>query len=69
MEIKMVEERTCELSFTREELRTVHQALNEVCHGVNFTDSEFSTRMGTDRKAAIILMVQIGSAYGLLDKE
>ena len=69
MEIKAVENETCEISLDREDIRIIHQALNEVCHGVDSCDSEFSTRMGTDRKTAVALMNQLGSAYELLDKE
>ena len=69
MEIKSSEKQTCEMSLNREEIRIIHQALNEVCHGVNFCDSEFSTRMGTDRQTAVALMKQLASAYELLDKE
>jgi len=57
------------MSLDPEEVRIIHQALNEVCNGVDFCDSEFSTRMGTDRKTAVTLMDQLGSAYESLNRE
>jgi hypothetical protein len=69
MKITTVGNQTCELLVTREEIRILHQALNEICNGVTFGDSEFKTRMGTDRKTAVALMAQLGGAYDPLEKQ
>jgi hypothetical protein len=39
-------------SFTREELVVINNALNEVCHALNFSDDEFQTRIGFSRAFA-----------------
>lgn len=49
--------------LTKEEIRIIHQTLNEVCNGVHFEDSEFETRIGTDRKTAVALMERLGEIY------
>jgi uncharacterized protein (DUF1786 family) len=40
--------------LTKDELRIVHQALNEVCHGIEVP--EFSTRMGASKVECVELM-------------
>jgi uncharacterized protein (DUF1786 family) len=42
------------LILTKDELRIVHQALNEVCHGIEVP--EFSTRMGASKVECVELM-------------
>jgi len=49
--------------LTREEIRIIHQALNEVCNGIHFEDSEFETRMGTERQTARLLMDKLKTIY------
>jgi hypothetical protein len=39
-------------AFTREELVVINNALNEVCHALNFSDDEFQTRIGYSRAIA-----------------
>ena len=47
--------------LTTDELRLLNNALNEVCNGVNFCDSEFATRLGVERNIARGLLDQIGT--------
>jgi hypothetical protein len=47
------------VSLTKEEIRIIHQSLNEICNGIHFEDSEFETRVGTDRDTAIALMKKL----------
>jgi hypothetical protein len=47
------------VSLTKEEIRIIHQSLNEICNGIHFEDSEFETRVGTDRYTAIALMKKL----------
>lgn len=49
--------------LTLEEIRVAHQALNEVCNGIHFEDSEFSTRIGTERENALKLMDKLKEMY------
>jgi hypothetical protein len=49
--------------LTREEIRVIHQALNEICNGIHFEDSEFETRMGTERQTARQLMLKLQKKY------
>jgi hypothetical protein len=49
--------------LTLEEIRVAHQALNEICNGVHFEDSEFSTRLGTEREDALKLMTKLERIY------
>ena len=63
MKVISIRNQVCEVALGREELRIIHQALNEVCHGVDFSEPEFATRMGTERKTAVDLMNQLREAY------
>ena len=63
MKINSTEGGTCNLTLTKEELRIIHQSLNEVCCGVGFGDSEFSSRIGTKRADAIALLDELGTVY------
>jgi len=49
------------IEFTSAELALVNNALNEVCHGVQIDDGEFSTRLGASRGEAQSLMLEIGA--------
>ena len=51
------------LSLTNEEIRIIHQALNEVSNGIYFEDSEFETRIGTDKAFARKLMAKLEVFY------
>ena len=51
------------ISLTKEEIRIIHQALNEICNGMHIEDSEFETRLGTERKTATDLMKKLGEIY------
>lgn len=51
------------ISLTKEEIRIIHQALNEICNGIHFEDSEFETGPGTQKKTAIALMKKLGEIY------
>lgn len=45
--------------LTDEERIFVHNALNEVCHGIEISDPEFQTRLGCDRDTLIALLRRI----------
>jgi hypothetical protein len=52
------------LELTRDEVRTLGQALNEVCHGLDaIEDWEFRTRMGVQRNEAKALLDELGSVF------
>lgn len=48
------------LTLSKEEVRILHQSLNEVCNALTFSDSEFETRMGVERSEAVELMDVLG---------
>jgi hypothetical protein len=52
------------IEFDLDELMLVNGALNEVCNGVNFSDAEFSTRLGADRAEALRLLERIHALWG-----
>ncbi len=39
-------------SLTKEEIRIIPQALNEVCHGIHLENEEFETRIETGKDSA-----------------
>jgi hypothetical protein len=49
-------------AFTREELVVINNALNEVCHALNFSDDEFQTRIGYSRALAQNLLKKVAKA-------
>ncbi|HEX8399274.1 MAG TPA: hypothetical protein VF644_17700 [Pyrinomonadaceae bacterium] len=53
------------ISLTKEEIRIIHQTLNEVCNGIHFEESEFETRIGTDRDSARKMMSKLETVYKL----
>lgn len=46
------------MTLAKEEIRIIHQALNEVCNGIHFDDDEFETRLGTNKETAVSVMVK-----------
>jgi hypothetical protein len=48
--------------FTRDELVVINNALNEVCHALNFSEDEFLTRIGHPRALAQALLKKIAKA-------
>jgi hypothetical protein len=48
--------------FTREELVVLNNALNEVCHALDFGDDEFQTRIGYSRAFAQGLLKKLSKA-------
>jgi hypothetical protein len=50
------------LSFNREELTFVNNALNEVCNGIDLTDDEFHTRLGGSREEARAVLARVAEA-------
>ena len=48
--------------FTRDELVVINNALNEVCHALNFSEDEFQTRIGYSRAVAQALLKKIAKA-------
>ena len=45
--------------LTDEERVYVHNALNEICHGIDIADAEFQTRVGCDRSTLVALLRRI----------
>jgi hypothetical protein len=52
-----------------EEATVLNNALNQVCNGANFGDSEFATRLGVERNIAQGLLDQIGSLLKMAKKQ
>jgi hypothetical protein len=50
------------LSFTRDELVVINNALNEVCNGVPLDDDEFQTRIGYPRDRARDVLKKVAKA-------
>jgi hypothetical protein len=53
-----------QLSFCRDELRLVGNALNEVCNGIHLTDDEFHARLGASREEALSLLQRVAESLG-----
>ena len=49
------------VSFSREELGGISNALNEVCNGVHIDDTEFQTRLGVTREFLQQALTAIGA--------
>jgi hypothetical protein len=47
------------VAFTADELVMINNALNEVCHGVDFDDDEFMTRLGYRREEVSKLLAKV----------
>lgn len=56
------------ITLTREELRIVTQALNEICNGIDISEAEFGTRIGAGRSEVQTLLSRLGIIYDNLDK-
>ena len=50
------------LSLNRDELILLSNALNEVCHGIHFTDDEFHTRLGSSREQTLAILQKFARA-------
>jgi hypothetical protein len=48
-----------QIEVTRDELLMINDALNEVCHGIQLEDWEFSTRLGVERSEAQQLLSEV----------
>jgi hypothetical protein len=52
------------MDFSKDELRVLLQALNEIIHGPGaIEEPEFGTRMGTTREKALKLMDRVEGYY------
>ncbi|MEJ0042139.1 MAG: hypothetical protein WDM81_07940 [Rhizomicrobium sp.] len=51
-----------DLRLSRNEMVLLNNALNEVCHGMAFSEAEFSTRLGAERSTALALLSEISTA-------
>jgi hypothetical protein len=51
------------VSITHDEARILNNALNEITNGSEWSDSEFSTRVGADRKEALALLAELQRAF------
>ncbi len=49
--------------ISKEEIRIIHQSLNEICNGLHFEDSEFETRVGATKSECRKLMLKLESIY------
>jgi hypothetical protein len=52
-------EGAADVRLSNDELIMLNNALNEVCNGVHIADTEFQTRLGSDRGALRALLAQI----------
>ncbi len=60
----MNEEKPLDLTLSRDDIRLLHQALNEVLHGPEAIEEwEFDTRMGVTRDDAPALLRRISGAW------
>jgi hypothetical protein len=50
------------LVFTRDELVVINNALNELCHGLPFSDEELQTRIGFPRDFARKVLQKVADA-------
>jgi len=50
------------VSFTADELKIINNALNEVCHGVAFSDDELATRLGYTRGQVEAVLAKVSRA-------
>jgi hypothetical protein len=55
------------LVLSREDLRIIRNALNEITNGVQIEDWEFQTRMGVTRVEARAVLVGLGEAVATTD--
>lgn len=60
MKIQKAEPDDFTIQVSREELRLLNNAVNEVCNGID--SWEFSTRLGSKREEALALLSEIGRA-------
>ena len=51
--------------LSKDELRLLNNALNEVCNGVDIEEAEFVTRLGVERSEARRLLADLGKVIGL----
>jgi hypothetical protein len=66
MQINSAEVGVAQVLLTAEEVLTVNNALNEVCHALDVP--EFSTRMGVSVEDATALLRQFHDLYGRLSR-
>jgi hypothetical protein len=48
-------------TFTADELVMINNALNEVCHGVDFDDDELQARVGFTREQLSALLAKVSA--------
>lgn len=51
-----------DLRVSLDELSLLSNLVNEVCNGLHFEDTEFQTRLGRDRTAALDLLAGLRNA-------
>ena len=57
------------LSLSQDELRSIANAVNEVCNGVHIADSEFATRLGIDRAELAAILGELSDYTKTPDDE
>lgn len=67
MEILSVTGIHAEIKLTVEELKTINNALNEVCHGIEVF--EFETRMGVSRERTTAILESFGKLIDEVEKK
>ena len=65
MEVLKIAKAKADIQFTADELLTLHNALNEVCNGINL--AEFSTRMGVSREEVRVFLKSVGKLIKEID--
>ncbi len=48
--------------LSEDELRTINNALNEVCNGVHIDEADFQTRLGVNRDEALAILAEIAQS-------
>lgn len=64
MERVSIENGTAVLRLNWDEVRVLHQCLNEILNGVGLTDGEISTRLGARRRDLASMMHELDVALG-----
>jgi hypothetical protein len=57
------------MTLTSEDLTGILNALNEVCNGLHFSESEFQTRLGHNRSELMSLLQKVGDAIAAKDAD
>ncbi len=56
------------IELNRSELLLLNNALNEVCHGLDFSGAEFHTRLGVEKSRAVVVLDQLNTLHDATPK-